>query len=579
MNKAGEISFDDSTNASIFKTFYSNLANNLVTKLPIPSGKYGINAVKAYYENAFSSQIRKFNISQIDEESIFKILQSLSPEKAAGIDNVPSQFLKDGAHILAKPICQVCNLSIRLSLFPRKCKIAKVKPLFKKGSKTDPKNYRPVSLLPLISKIVERVVFDQSQEFLQEHKILCRYQSGFRKNYSTNSCLSYLCDKVKKGFDSNLFTGMILIDLQKAFDTINHEILLKKMDYIGFSKKSISWFESYLSLREFKVSINKSISNVEKITCGVPQGSILGPMLFLLYINDISQAVDCEILLYADDTCLVFQHKNVKEIEKQLNKDFSNLCEWFVDNRLSVHFGEDKTKCILFGSKYKVKNAEPLIIKYKDIIIKQNKKVTYLGCILDNTLSGESMALNALNKINSRLKFLYRQEKFLDKSLRRLLCNAMIQPFFDYACSSWYSNLNKSIKDRLQSAQNKCIKFCLKIGYRTSVKAQDFETIDWLNVHDRFLQVVASSVYKFFHNNGPDYMDEIYYPADQEGMRTRFSYQKLVIPRKKTKMGMESLSYIAPSFWNTLPTSLKLSVSVNSFKHKIKDYFFTLKKS
>ena len=570
--KEGEkISYDDANNASIFKTFYSSLADNLLAKLPSPSGKYGINSVKSYYKNSLST---KFNISQLETQNVLEILQSLNSEKAAGIDNIPCKFLKDGANILAKHICQICNLSIKQSLFPHQCKIAKIKPLFKKGSKTDPKNYRPISLLPLISKIIERVIFDQTQEFLQKQNVFCRYQSGFRKNYSTDLCLSYLCDKVKKGFDCNLFTGMILIDLQKSFDTINHEILIKKMECIGFSEETLSWFKSYLSHREFKVSINKSLSNSGKITCGVPQGSILGPLLFLLYINDIPQAVECEILLYADDTCLLFQHKNVKDIEKQLNKDFSNLCEWFVDNKLSVHFGEDKTKCILFGSKYKIKKADTLDIEYNNIKIKQYRKVTYLGCILDSTLSGESMALNVLNKINGRLKFLYRQENVLDKSLRRLLCNAMIQPFFDYACSAWYPHLNKSMQDRLQSAQNKCIKFCLKIGCRTSVKTKDFEAINWLNVHDRFFQIMASTVFRFFKNCGPEYLDEIYFPADQIGMCTRFSYQKLQIPRRKTNMGMKSLSYVAPTFWNTLPTSLKLSVNLNNFKHKIKDYFF-----
>ena len=245
-----------------------------------------------------------------------------------------------------------------------------------------------------------------------------------------------------------------------------------------------------------------------------------------------------------------------------------------MDNKLSVHFGEDKTKCILFGSKYKIKKADPLDIEYNSIKIKQYRKVTYLGCILDATLSGESMALNVLNKINGRLKFLYRQENVLDKSLRRLLCNAMIQPFFDYACSAWYPHLNKSMQDRLQSAQNKCIKFCLKIGCRTSVKTKDFEAINWLNVHDRFFKIMASTVFRFFKSCGPEYLDEIYFPADQIGMCTRFSYQKLQIPRRKTNMGMKSLSYVAPTFWNTLPTSLKLSVNLNNFKHKIKDYFF-----
>ena len=162
------------------------------------------------------------------------------------------------------------------------------------------------------------------------------------------------------------------------------------------------------------------------------------------------QAVDCELLLYADDTCLIFQHKDITEIETALNKNFSMLCDWFVDNKLSIHFGEDKTKSILFGSKHKIKNSKPLNIQCNDVKIKQYSKVTYLGCIFDETLSGESMAIHVINKINSRLRFLYRQNRFLNFPLRRLQCNAMIQTFFDYACNAWYPNINKKLKLRLQ---------------------------------------------------------------------------------------------------------------------------------
>ena len=170
--------------------------------------------------------------------------------KAAGLDNLAGKFLRDGASVLVTPVTEICNLSIRLSAFPDKCKIAKLKPLFKKGSKTEAKNYRPISLLPLISKIVERVIYDQTQSFLDKNEIRYKYQSGFRSNHSTNLCLSYLSNKVLTSFDQGmLLTAMILIDLQKAFDTIDHEILLRKMKYLGFSDATIKWFESYLTNR------------------------------------------------------------------------------------------------------------------------------------------------------------------------------------------------------------------------------------------------------------------------------------------------------------------------------------------
>ena len=179
-------------------------------------------------------------------------------------------------------------------------------------------------------------------------------------------------DKILKGFDDGLVTGMILIDLQKTFDTINHDILLKKLSIIGFSDHTVKWFQSYLSNRKFMVNLENSFSEVSSISCGVPQGSILGPLLFLIYVNDMPMAVKFDLFLYADDTCLVFEYKTFKDIEKQLNDDFANICDWFVDHKLSIHFGEDKTKSILFASKHKIKKLRKLEIVYNNIRINQH---------------------------------------------------------------------------------------------------------------------------------------------------------------------------------------------------------------
>ena len=187
----------------------------------------------------------------MSEETVLKHLPNLNENKA--MDNLSGKFLKDGATVLAKPISQICNLSIKYSIFPSDCKIAKLKPLLKKGSKTNPKNYRPISLLPLVSKIIEEVYYDETQRFLDKNDIIYRYQSGFKKRFSTDSCLSYLNNNIATGFESGLYTGMILIHLQKAFDTVNHDILSKKMEFIGFSEDTTKWFKSYLSNRKFEI--------------------------------------------------------------------------------------------------------------------------------------------------------------------------------------------------------------------------------------------------------------------------------------------------------------------------------------
>ena len=565
-------SFDAKENANIFKNFFSNLARNLFLKLPEASKKFGKNSLHLYYKK-FNLDKNNFSFCSVSNEVVLKIILNLDLSKASGIDKISAKFIKDGATVLALPISQIFNLSIKLSSFPDDCKISKLKPLFKKGSKIDPKNYRPISLLPIISKILEKLVHDQTQNYLDKNKIIYDYQSGFRKNFSTNYCLAYLNDKISKGLDTGIYTGMILIDLQKAFDTIDHSILLEKMTFIGFSEKTIKWFKSYLIDRKFIVHVNEATSDPGDLCCGVPQGSILGPLLFLLYVNDMPQAIKSELLLYADDSCILFQHKDINVIQKQLNEDFSNLCDWFVDNKLSIHFGEDKTKSILFASKWKVKKASKLEITYKSIAIKQHSKVTYLGCILDETLSGESMALNVINKISSKIKFLYRNERFLTPGLKRLLCNSLIQPHFDYACSSWYPYLTQNLKNKIQIMQNKCIRFCLQLDNRSHIGLNELEKINWLNTNDRYRQNLCTIVFNSLHGNCPLYISKMFDVVQQGNRSTRFSYLKLSQPFRKTNMGQKSLSYTCPGEWNKLCNSLKKCETVNTFKHQLKKHF------
>ena len=222
--------------AQTFAKFYTNLAESLLNNLRNSPNKFDINYVRQYYKNIKIKVNFNLNLT-------LEVLQFIDISKAAGIDKISGKFLKDGANILAKPIANMCNISISSGLFPSNCKVAKLKPLYKKGSKTNPKHFRPISFLPLISKVIERIVYHQVDSFLFQDNILYNYQSGFRKNHSTNLCHSLLSDKILKGFDKGLFTRMVLIDLQKAFDIINHEILLGKLHAIGFSEKTVAWFK------------------------------------------------------------------------------------------------------------------------------------------------------------------------------------------------------------------------------------------------------------------------------------------------------------------------------------------------
>ena len=257
------------------------------------------------------------------------------------------------------------------------------------------------------------------------------------------------------------------------------------------------------------MNIDNIFSDPSKLSCGVPQGSILGPLLFLLYVNDMPQAVQSDLFLYADDTCLVYSNKSASVVEERLNIDFNSLCDWFEDNKLSIHLGVDKTKSILFSKRRKKENIH---INRRDTTIIQHTKISYLGCLLDEDLSGESMANKVLGKINGRLKFLHRKNEFLTAPLRRLLCNALVQPHFDYASSAWYPNLSKKMLKKLKVAQNKCIRFCLQTGNRKHVGYAEYERIDWLPTELRYHQSVCALVHNFFENKCPAYMSDMFHP-------------------------------------------------------------------
>ena len=257
---------------------------------------------------------------------------------AAGCDHIQPKIVKAVAPFIAYPLNDLINLSISTGVFPDKLKIARVTPIFKSGDKTNLNNYRPISVLPFFSKIFEKAMYNRLMEYIEENNLINEKQYGFRQRRSTYMALIDLIDSITEHIENKKFCMGVFIDLSKAFDTLDHEILLGKLEQYGIRGIAHLWFKSYLSDRQQLVQFGDIKSTFNSIRCGVPQGSILGPLLFLLYINDIANIVnDCEVIMFADDTNMFLTDADSCKLIEKANLELGKLSYWFKLNKLSLN--------------------------------------------------------------------------------------------------------------------------------------------------------------------------------------------------------------------------------------------------
>ena len=471
--------------------------------MPSHSGRYGEKHILAFYKDLGVVE-DSFKLSAITVEDVLLKLRTLQPTKATGHDGIPTRFLRDAAVSIAPVVAHITNLSIKQGHVPQDFKLARVVPLYKKGSKLDPGNYRPVSILCAISKVIERLVYEQINTYLSNHKLMFEFQSGFRRSHSTDTCLLYMTDYIRREVDVGKYCGMVMLDLQKAFDTVNHHILLNKLRAIGFDSSSVNWVRSYLEGREQVVEVNGTLSSSLPVECGVPQGSILGPLLFLIYVNDMKSACNCNLSLFADDAAVMASDKDKSQVESVLSTELSNISVWLSDNKLSLHLG--KTESILFGSIFNLNKSPGFTVKVGENIITSKEEVTYLGCILDSKLTGEKMALKVISKVNQRTRFLGRISPYVNSSAMRTLAGALIQCHYDYACTSWYRGISKPLKAKLQTSQNKLVRLLLKLNPRAHLTSTHFSSLGWLRVEERVSHLSLCLVFKILNESVPKYL-------------------------------------------------------------------------
>ena len=280
-------------------------------------------------------------------------------------------------------------------------------PLHKSGVKDDPKNYRPISVLPVVSKVLERQIHKQLLGYFDKYNLLCKLQSGFRKQHSTETAVTFFTDEILMNMDNGLVTGCVFIDLAKPFDSVDHSTLIHKLKHYGVCDESLQWFQDYFSGRKQFVCIDSQLSEELPITSGVPQGSILGPLLFIVYINDLPNCMkNCSVNMYADDTALYLGGQTVDEINNSIDEDLVRLAEWLQDNKLVLNVA--KTKCLLFTSQRHKEHNNNLNLNLLGNSLCIETTFKYLGVVFDNFMTWRAHADYVCKKVATRVNILGR---------------------------------------------------------------------------------------------------------------------------------------------------------------------------
>ena len=381
--KLNESTLSDSQKISEeFNNHFAGIGPKLANEIPLSESN------RSFLDYLSCNSLNtKFDLKPTDRSTVLSLLSKLCKSKATGLDKISSRLLRECPDLLAESLCTIFNRSIETGIFPDERKGAKVLPLFEQGERTDINNYRPISIIPVVAKVFERIIYDQAYAFLTNNNILSNCQSGFGRLHSTVTALLKVTNDWAYNIDRGNVNSVVFLDLNKAFDTVNHSILLSKLNAYGFGCSTNNWFASYLHDRSQKCFVNNHLSDYCTLLCGIPKGTILGPLLFLIYINDLPNCLEhSKPRMYADDTHLTFASNNVEDMNLYLNQDLAKVNEWLVANKLTLN--QSKTEFMLIGSMQRLSifiSAPSLAIE--GVPIKQVPLTKSLGLHIDEHLT------------------------------------------------------------------------------------------------------------------------------------------------------------------------------------------------
>lgn len=512
-----------------------------------------------------------FRPRPVDMNTVILTIKHLKKTNSAGSDGITLRYVQDSLPVTIPYITTIINTSVVTGKFPTIWKQATVIPIFKNGDKNDVKNYRPISLLPILSKILEKIVAKQLSTFLETNNHLSNTQYGFRQKLSTETALTTLTNKLYNNMEVRKISLLTLCDLSKAFDSVNHNILNKKLTKVNVDS---FWFQDYLDNRSQKVKINNTMSTTTPTKYGVPQGSILGPILFTIFVNDLAEEIHgCEIIQYADDT--QFVHTGTVDALPHLltaaQTTLSLAKAYFNKNGLLLN--DNKTQCIFIGSRPLVKKIPSnTTINFDNTSITPCKHVKNLGVHIDSHMTFDIHVNETHKKVMGILLFLNRVKDKFEAATLKTVVESLALSIVNY-CLPVYGTTNNTLMKRVQKLQNFAAKICVG-GARRRDHATPFITqMNWLKIERKVVFDVAVAVYKIQNNMYPEWFLQL--PTITEvthSMYTTRQHNNLHVPYTNTDCGARSLLVLGPRIWNTLPQHITNANSLYVFRKRLKEH-------
>ena len=524
-----------------------------------------------------NTRVHVFDFEEVNEGIIIDLLSNLDTGKSTGIDGISASHLKSATNEIAPFITKLINMSFDSGVYPDEWKSSKICPLFKKGETSLICNYRPIAILPVVSKLIEKVAHKQLYTFLSTHNILSKSQFGFRPGHSTSAALGSLTDDWLRFIDIGQIIGAIYIDLKRAFDTVDTKVMSTKLRRIGCSDRVIKWFISYLNNRKQRVAVRGTLSDEHSVSLGVPQGSVLGPLLFLIYIDDLVQALKhCSITMYADDTTLYVHSTSLLDIQCKLQDDMNSLKEWLYANKLKLN--TDKTKFMLIGTPQKLSNITSMEgsirIEFNGDVIEQCTMMKCLGVMIDEHLSWSYHVDYVCKKVYASLSMLRRVRPYVDENTLNILYLCLVQSHLDYCCEIWGLRFNMHT-ERIIKLQKRAARLILKCSFYTPSKEM-FHKLKWLPFNDRVTYFKCVFMYKCINGlSSQFYRDVFEFACNSHYFNTRYAANdNLITPKVHTEIFKHSLYYSSILLWNSLPVEIKQVQSLSIFKRKLKLHLF-----